>query len=79
MLGDSLVTLEQAIVYRHDCVHRNGYDHDGNKLELFTPDYIAKIHDLLKDLALEIMGKFDEITAKAFFVKKDGESPPKKE
>lgn len=33
----------------------------------------------VKDLALEIMGKLDEILAKHFVVKKDGDSPRKKE
>ena len=33
----------QAIRYRHDCVHRNGKDKDGIKLNVFTKEYVVEI------------------------------------
>ncbi len=40
---DEVDTLMQAIVYRHDCVHRNGYTKDGDKLTVFSPEYVGRI------------------------------------
>lgn len=40
---DETATLKQAIEYRHDCVHRNGRTQDGEKLTVFTPEYVANI------------------------------------
>jgi hypothetical protein len=37
--------LYTAIAYRHDCVHRNGIDKDGKKLEVFTKEYVQSIAD----------------------------------
>lgn len=34
--------LKTDIGYRHDCVHRNGADKDGNKLTVLTKDYVAE-------------------------------------
>tara|TARA_B100001113_G_C20874965_1_gene520012 strand:+ start:374 stop:622 length:249 start_codon:yes stop_codon:yes gene_type:complete len=38
----------KAIEYRHDCVHRNGFDKDGKKLDVFSKAYIQEIADELK-------------------------------
>jgi predicted RNA-binding Zn-ribbon protein involved in translation (DUF1610 family) len=44
MLGkDEVDILMQAIFYRHDCVHRNGYTKEGERLTVFTPEYVGKI------------------------------------
>lgn len=40
---DDLETLMRAVVYRHDCVHRNGHTKEGEKLVVFTPEYIESI------------------------------------
>lgn len=40
----------RAIEYRHDCVHRNGFDKDGNKLEVFSREYVQGIADELKNM-----------------------------
>jgi len=32
-----------SIVYRHDCVHRNGRNKDGEELEVFTTEYVSDI------------------------------------
>ena len=33
-------SLMRAILRRHDCVHSNGYDKQGNKLDDFTQAYV---------------------------------------
>jgi hypothetical protein len=40
---DEVDTLMQAILYRHDCVHRNGYSKEGDRLAIFTPEYVTGI------------------------------------
>jgi hypothetical protein len=40
---DEIKTLNQAIVLRHHCVHRNGKDTEGNRLEDFTPKYVDSV------------------------------------
>jgi hypothetical protein len=40
---DEVDTLMQAITYRHDCVHRNGYSKETEKLTVFTSEYVARI------------------------------------
>ncbi|MGP9812128.1 hypothetical protein ACTZWT_11505 [Rhodopseudomonas sp. NSM] len=51
ILGDDgREKLLQAIEYRHHCVHRNGIDGDGNRLEVFTKEYVQGTADLLKGL-----------------------------
>jgi hypothetical protein len=40
---DEIDTLMRAIIYRHDCVHRNGHTKEGEKLTVFSPEYIASI------------------------------------
>lgn len=42
--------LFKAIHYRHDCVHRNGFDVDGIELTVFTKDYVQDVSDRLKAL-----------------------------
>jgi hypothetical protein len=47
-------TLLKAVEYRHDCMHRNGHDKDGKKLEIFTKSYVQKVADLMKSLVRKI-------------------------
>jgi hypothetical protein len=42
--------LFKAIAYRHDCVHRNGMDKDGKRLEVFTKAYVQEIADVMRSL-----------------------------
>ena len=42
--------LFDAVGYRHDCVHRNGFDKDGKPLQVFTPTYIEEIAAILMEL-----------------------------
>jgi len=39
--------LFQAMSKRHDCVHRNGRNKDGEKLNDFTDDYVIKVVDTI--------------------------------
>jgi hypothetical protein len=40
--------LFKSIAYRHDCVHRNGYDKQGHRLGVFTREYVQGISDDMK-------------------------------
>jgi hypothetical protein len=44
MIGEAKTALLlKAVEYRHDCVHRNGYDKDGNRLQVFGLEYVAEV------------------------------------
>ncbi|WP_166678965.1 hypothetical protein [Paraburkholderia sp. BL6665CI2N2] len=49
--------LFKAVEYRHDCVHRNGYDLEGTKLEIFTKDWVQNVADATKAVANCIEGQ----------------------
>jgi hypothetical protein len=40
--------LFKAVMLRHDCVHRNGFDKDGNELKVFTKAFVQDTADLIK-------------------------------
>lgn len=40
--------LFKAVMLRHDCVHRNGFDKDGNELKIFTMGFVQDTADLIK-------------------------------
>jgi hypothetical protein len=42
------------MMHRHDCVHRNGFDKDGNRLFIFTKEYIEEIATLMRALVRRI-------------------------
>jgi len=46
--------LLRAVQYRHDCVHRNGFDREGNRLEVFTVDYVQRIARLIDTLVTRV-------------------------
>ncbi len=46
--------LQTAIKYRHDCVHRNEYDTNKSRVEVFTPAYIREIARVLSDMVSDI-------------------------
>lgn len=41
--------LFKAINLRHDCVHRNGFEKDGNELKVFTKPFVHTTADLIRD------------------------------
>lgn len=55
VLSDKLENdaLFRAIQLRHDCVHRNGFDIDGNRHE-FTPTYVEETSQLFQRVAKRI-------------------------
>ena len=40
--------LFRAVKLRHDCVHRNGFDKDGNELTVFTKAFVSETADLVR-------------------------------
>jgi len=42
-------SLFKAVMLRHDCVHRNGYDKDGNELQVFSKEFVQETADLIRD------------------------------
>lgn len=51
--------LFRAVEYRHDCVHRNGYDANKKRLEVFTKEYIAEVGEAIKALVQRIQAQVD--------------------
>lgn len=48
------VSLFKAVTLRHDCVHRNGFDKDGNELQVFTKQFVQDTADLIRDFVESI-------------------------
>jgi hypothetical protein len=46
--------LFEAVQLRHDCIHRNGFDKDGNKLRVFTRRFVQERSNLIKDFVEKI-------------------------
>jgi len=55
---EDLQRLKVDIGYRHDCVHRNGMDKEGNRLKVLTTDYVAE--------TLEVVERFVDHTEDSF-------------
>jgi len=47
-------SLFGAVMLRHDCVHRNGFDKDGNEIQVFTKAFVQDTADLIKTFVEEI-------------------------
>ena len=47
-------SLFKAVLLRHDCVHRNGFDKDRNEIDVFTKAFVQKTADLIKAFVEEI-------------------------
>jgi hypothetical protein len=47
-------SLFAAVHLRHDCVHRNGSDKDGNELKVFTKTFVQGTADSIRDLVQSI-------------------------
>jgi hypothetical protein len=50
VLGERKNDLFKAVEYRHDCVHRNGFDKDGVKLEVFSKEYVTGASEIANAL-----------------------------
>lgn len=51
--------LQKAIELRHDCVHRNGRDKDGNEVVLKTP-YVLEVMELIYSFVNELQTKLEQ-------------------
>lgn len=47
-LANDKAGLFKAVLLRHDCVHRNGFDKDGIELKIFTKAFVQDTADLIK-------------------------------
>ncbi len=47
-------SLFKAVLLRHDCVHRNGFDKDGNELKVFTKAFVQNTADLINAFVEDI-------------------------
>jgi hypothetical protein len=47
-------SLFAAVLLRHDCVHRNGSDKDGQELKVFTKTFVQQTADSIRDLVQSI-------------------------
>jgi len=41
--------LFKAVSLRHDCIHRNGFDKDGNELTVFTKQFVQEQANLIRN------------------------------
>lgn len=46
--------LFRAVMLRHDCVHRNGFDKEGRELSTFTRTFVSETADLIRRLVENI-------------------------
>jgi len=60
ILGAEKKRLFLAVQRRHDCVHRNGFDVPGNRLTIFTANYVR---DLAKAVRLLVEGIHGQIVS----------------
>lgn len=47
-------SLFRAVMLRHDCVHRNGFDRDGNEIQVFTKVFVQDTANLIKSFVEKI-------------------------
>lgn len=67
-LGDeNKILVMKAVEHRHDCVHRNGYDKDGKRLDVFTKEYVLQVSKALEGLVGKIEAARLELVAVRFF------------
>lgn len=59
-------SLFKAVMLRHDCVHRNGFDKDGNELKVFTKTFVQDTADLIKAFVESIEKAVQERSAGTF-------------
>lgn len=53
-LTDKKPDLFRAVMLRHDCVHRNGFDKDGLELSTFTREFVRETADIIRSLVESI-------------------------
>lgn len=53
-LAKDKTSLFNAVILRHDCIHRNGFDKDGTELKVFTQKFVQDSADQIKDFVESI-------------------------
>ncbi|WP_245478270.1 MULTISPECIES: hypothetical protein [unclassified Mesorhizobium] len=53
-LASDKASLFKAVLLRHDCVHRNGFDKEGKEIDVFTKAFVQETADLIKIFVEEI-------------------------
>jgi len=53
-LAKEKASLFKAVILRHDCVHRNGFDKNGKELNVFTKAFVQDTADLIKSFVESI-------------------------
>ncbi|WP_246008488.1 hypothetical protein [Afifella aestuarii] len=53
-LAADKASLFKAVLLRHDCVHRNGFDKEGNEIDVFTKAFVQDTADLIKAFVKDI-------------------------
>ena len=61
--------LFKAIMLRHDCVHRNGYDKDGAELTVFTKEFVQQTADVIRTFVMKIEEKVRIVKAERWLDK----------
>jgi len=49
-VGDDWKHLHKTVQHRHDCVHRNGFDHEGVKNTVLSKNYVRETAAIAKRL-----------------------------
>jgi hypothetical protein len=62
-LMDDRPALFDAVMLRHDCVHRNGFDKDGKELTVFTKQFVQETADKIKAFVIKVEQKVQEVSA----------------
>lgn len=57
----------KSVDKRHDCVHRNGVDKEGNTHDDLTDDYLQKLGDIFSDMADALDNAIRDKKVKRFF------------
>lgn len=59
--------LINLVKLRHDCVHRNGFDKDGNELSVFTKEFVQNAADRIRELVVKVEEKTRDAKAGRWF------------
>lgn len=62
---DRLLAIK-SVDKRHDCVHRNGVDKQGNKHTDITQDYLRKMGSIFEKMAESLEGAMSDARVREF-------------
>ncbi|MBB3520980.1 hypothetical protein [Rhizobium sp. BK456] len=73
---DDRALVMKSVDKRHDCVHRNGVDKEGNTHDDLTDDYLQKLGDIFAEMADSLDNAIRDKQAKKFFENLDDDDDP---